>query len=147
MAVKLIVGRAPITAFWVGTHKGIGTILMALILIRAAWGLYNMAQRAPHGPGLLGLAALAGHLTLYLLMLVVPAMALLRQFGSGKPLEVFGLRVMEKGGAEIVWMTATANAAHGLLAGVLLAAIVGHIAMVLPHRYIWKDETTRRMLG
>lgn len=147
MAVKLIVGRAPITAFWVGTHKWVGTVLMLLILVRAVWGLWNMTRRPPHQPGLIGLAALAGHLTLYALMLVVPALALLRQWGSGKPLEAFGVTLMEKGGAEIAWMTAPADAAHGLLAWVLLAAIVGHIAMVLVHRYVWNDGTTRRMLG
>lgn len=147
MAIKLIVGRAPITAFWVGTHKGVGTMLMVLILVRAAWGLYNMARRPGHGGGLWGLAAKIGHLALYGLMLVVPAIALLRQYGSGKPLEVFGATVLNKGGAEIGWMTAPANAAHGLLAWVLLAAIAGHIAMVLVHRYVWNDGTTRRMLG
>lgn len=147
MAVKLIVGRAPITAFMVGTHKGIGTILMVLIAIRAVWGLYNMARRPGHAAGFWGLAAKLGHLVLYGLMLIVPALALLRQYGSGKPLEVFGLTVMNRGGAEIPWMTAPGNAAHGLLAWVLLAVIAGHIGMVLVHRYVWNDGTTRRMIG
>jgi cytochrome b561 len=106
-----------------------------------------MTRRPPHQPGLIGLAALVGHLMLYALMLVVPALALLRQWGSGKPLEAFGVTVLEKGGAEIGWMTAPADAVHGLLAWVLLAAIVGHIVMVLVHRYVWNDGTTRRMLG
>ena len=147
MAVKLIVGRAPITAFWVGTHKSVGTVLMVVILVRALWGLYNLSRRPGHDRGLLGVAALTGHLVLYALMLIVPALALLRQYGSGKALEVFGLAVIDKGGAEIGWMTAPANAAHGLLAWVLLAAIAGHIGMVLVHRYVWKDGTTRRMIG
>lgn len=147
MAVKLIVGRAPITAFMVGTHKGIGTVLMVLIAVRALWGLYNMACRPRHGGGFWGWAAKLGHLVLYGLMLYVPAVALLRQYGSGKPLEVFGLTIMNRGGAEIAWMTAPANASHGLLAWVLLGAIAGHVAMVLVHRYVWNDGTTRRMLG
>jgi cytochrome b561 len=36
---------------------------------------------------------------------------------------------------------------HGLLAWVLLAAIAGHILMVLVHRFIWKDDTVGRMIG
>lgn len=147
MAIKLIVGRAPITAFWVGTHKGVGAVLMALILIRAVWGLYNLSRRPGHGRGLLGLAATAGHLALYGLMLIVPSLALLRQYGSGKALEVFGLTILHKGGAEIGWMTAPANAAHGFLAWMLLAAIAGHVVMVLIHRHVWNDGTTRRMIG
>lgn len=147
MAVKLIVGRAPITAFMVGSHKGIGTILMVLILVRALWGLCNMTRRPSHGHGFWGLAAKGGHLVLYGLMLIIPALALLRQYGSGKPLEVFGLTIMKGGGAKIEWMTAPGDAAHGLLAWVLLAAIAGHIVMVLVHRFVWNDGTTRRMIG
>ncbi len=147
MAIKLTVGKAPITAFWVGTHRGIGVILLALIVLRALWGLYNMKTRPAHGGGFWGLAARGGHLALYLLMLIVPALALLRQYGSGKPLDVFGVRLINGGWAEAPWMTAPANAVHGLLAWVLLAAIAGHILMVLVHRFIWKDGTTRRMIG
>ncbi|MET4684490.1 cytochrome b561 [Brevundimonas faecalis] len=147
MGVKLIVGKAPITAFWVGTHKSVGTVLLLVILIRALWGLYNMKTRPAHGGGFWGLAAKAGHLVLYVLMLIVPALALLRQYGSGKPMEFFGLPFIQGGGAETSWMTAPANAAHGLLAWVLLAAIGGHVLMVLVHRYVWKDDTTRRMMG
>lgn len=147
MAIKLIVGKAPITAFWVGTHKGVGVILLTLIVLRALWGLYNMKARPAHGGGFWGLAAKVGHLALYALMLIVPALALLRQYGSGKPLDVFGVRLIDGGWAEVSWMTAPANAVHGLLAWVLLAAIAGHILMVLVHRFIWKDGTTRRMIG
>jgi cytochrome b561 len=147
MAVKLIVGRSELTAFMVGSHKPIGTLLMVLIVSRALWGFYNLRQRPSHGGGLLGMAALGGHLLLYGLMLVVPFLALLRQYGSGRPLEVFGLTLMPGGYPEIAWMTAPGDALHGLLAWVLLAAIVGHIGMVLVHRYVWKDNTVGRMMG
>jgi cytochrome b561 len=30
---------------------------------------------------------------------------------------------------------------------VLLAAIVGHVLMVLVHRYVWKDDVAQRMVG
>lgn len=146
MAVKLVVGKAPITAFWVGTHKSIGVALMVLVVARALWGLYNIKVRPAHGAGFWAMAAKAGHLVLYMLMLVVPALALLRQLGSGKPMEFFGLPLIRGGGAETLWLTAPADAAHGLLAWVLLTAIAGHIAMVLVHRLVWKDETVRRMM-
>lgn len=147
MAVKLIVGRVPITAFWVGTHKSVGTLLLVLFIARALWGLYNMQARPAHGGGVLGLAAKAGHLVLYGLMLIVPALAMLRQVGSGKPMEFFGLPLIAGGGDKVDWMMAPANAAHGLLAWLLLAAIVGHVLMVLVHRFVWKDDTVRRMMG
>jgi cytochrome b561 len=147
MGVKLIVGKAPITAFWVGTHKSVGAMLLLLLVIRALWGLYNMRMRPAHGGGFWGLAAKVGHQVLYALMFVVPASALLRQYGSGKPMEFFGLPFIQGGGAEVAWMTAPANAFHGLSAWVLLAAIVGHVLMVLVHRYVWKDDVAQRMVG
>ena len=36
---------------------------------------------------------------------------------------------------------------HGVLGWALLALIVGHMLMVLVHRYFWKDEVAQRMLG
>jgi len=147
MGVKLIVGKASITAFWVGSHKSIGVVLLLLLIVRAAWGLYNLRVRPAHGGGFWGSAALAGHLVLYALMLIVPASALLRQYGSGKPMELFGLPFIFGSGVETAWMTAPANAFHGLAAWVLLAAIFGHVVMVLVHRFVWKDETTARMMG
>lgn len=145
MAIKLSVGKAPITAFFVGTHKSVGVLLLALVAIRAVWGIYNLKLRPTHGPGFWGKASLFGHLALYGLMLVVPSLALLRQYGSGKPLDVFGLRVIEGGWAEIGWMTAPANAVHGILGWTLLAAIIGHIVMALVHQLVWKDVTLKRM--
>lgn len=147
MFVKEIVGRAPLTAFWVGSHKGVGLLLLVLLLVRAVWGLYNLRRRPRHGRGFWGGAAVIGHLVLYGLMLVVPSLALLRQYGSGKPFEAFGVQLMTNARPEVEWMMAPANAAHGLLAWVLLAAIGGHVLMVLVHRFVWKDGTTQRMLG
>ena len=49
MGVKLIVGKAPITAFWVGSHKSIGVVLLLLLIFRAVWGLYNLRVRPAHG--------------------------------------------------------------------------------------------------
>jgi len=145
MIIKITVGRAPISAFFVGTHKSVGVILLALIVVRALWGLYNLKVRPSHGAGFWGMASVAGHLVLYGLMLVVPSLALLRQYGSGKPLDVFGVRLIEGGWAEIMWMTAPANAVHGILGWVLLAAIMGHIVMALVHQFVWKDGTLKRM--
>jgi cytochrome b561 len=56
MAVKLIVGKAPITAFWVGTHKGIGVVLLTLIVLPALYARFGkvvvpkVAER-PREPG------------------------------------------------------------------------------------------------
>ena len=43
------------------------------------------------------------------------------------------------------WLVGTHN--HVGMVLWLLAVIAGHIAMVLVHHFIWRDDTARRMLG
>lgn len=148
MAVRILVGRHPVTAFMVGSHASIGTLLMLLVLLRGAWGLANAHRRPRHAPGLMGRLATAGHLLLYVMMLVVPSLALLRAAGGGRGLAFFGIPVFSPfQGGPVGWMVAPANAAHGLLAWTLLALVAGHVLMVVVHRWLWRDDVLQRMAG
>lgn len=146
MALRLLLGRTPVTAFMVGSHAPIGTLLFVLVLIRGAWGLYNLRRRPPHGASVVGLLSRLGHAAIYLLMFVVPLLALVRQYGSGRAFAPFGIPLMQAS-ERVESLMAPANAAHGLLAWVLLALVAGHIGMVLVHRYLWRDDTLSRMAG
>lgn len=147
MALRMILGRVPLMAFWVGTHVSVGTLLLLLVLLRAAWALAQRRRRPQYPAGPAGRLAGAGHLLLYALMIAIPALALLRQFGSGRGVTLFGIEVQRAGGEPVPWMTAPANLLHGNLAWLLLALIVGHVLMALIHRYLWKDDTLARMTG
>jgi len=147
MVVKEVVGRSPLTAFWVGSHTSVGMLLLALVLLRAIWGIAQSRTRPSYHPGLIGALARLGHLALYVLMLVVPSLALLRAFGGDKPIMFFGLQLRGPTSAEVEWMTAPANALHGTLAWLLLALVAGHILMALVHRYMWNDDLIGRMIG
>ena len=127
-------------------HWKKSAVLFVLLLLRGLWGLYNLRRRPSHQPGLVGLLAVLGHLALYGLMLVVPLIGLMRQYGSGRPFAPFGVPLMGPSDP-IPWMMAPANAAHGLLAWVLLALIAGHVLMVVVHRFVWRDEIAQRMIG
>lgn len=148
MALKVTIGRTGLTSFFVGSHAGVGTLLFALVLLRGAWGLLNARRRPMPDRGLLGRFAVLGHLALYALMIVVPSLALLRSYGSGRAFAPFGLPLFPGfEGGPISWMTAPGNAAHGLLGWTLLALIAGHIAMVALHRFVWRDAVLDRMAG
>jgi cytochrome b561 len=148
MAVKILVGRHPVTAFMVGSHASVGTLLLLLVLLRGAWGLANARRRPRHAPGLVGRLATAGHLLLYAMMLVVPSLALLRAAGSGRGFAPFGIPLFSAfEGGPVGWMVAPANAAHGLLAWTLLALVAGHVLMVVVHRWLWRDAVLQRMAG
>jgi cytochrome b561 len=68
-------------------HKPMGALLMLLVVLRTAWALLQARRR----PSDLSAAARWGHRALYLLMIAIPAIALLRQYGSGRAFAPFGL--------------------------------------------------------
>lgn len=147
MILRELLGKTPLVSFLVGTHATIGALILVLALVRILWALANHSHRPPHAPGLVGRAAQLGHLALYGLMVVVPALALLRLYGSGRGFSPFGIEVFAAGGDKVEWMMAPANVLHGALAWVLLVAIAGHVAMVFVHHVLWRDDTLYRMAG
>ncbi|MEO8748268.1 MAG: cytochrome b [Rhodanobacter sp.] len=113
------------------THKPLGFVLFVLILLRVAWALANLSRR----PSAVSVAARLGHLVLYGILVIVPTLALLRQYGSGKPFEPFGISLFPGfEGDKIAWMTAPGNLLHGWLGLSLLALVAGHIFMVVWHK-------------
>lgn len=67
-------------AFFRNGHKQVGSLLFVLIIVRLGWAVANARRR----PASLSLAAKLGHWALYALMLAIPSIALLRQYGSGR---------------------------------------------------------------
>ena len=127
----LLLEDTAVEAFFWSTHKPLGFLLFLLIIVRIVWALANRSQRPPSiSPG-----ARLGHIALYALMGIVPALALVRQYGSGKPFEPFGIPLFSGFEADkIEWMIAPGNLLHSWLGWALLAMIVGHIVMVVWHR-------------
>lgn len=114
------------------THKPVGLLLFILIVMRVVWALKNRTRR----PASVSLAATLGHIALYTLMFAVPAAALLRQYGSGRSFEAFGLTIFEGFSTDkIEWMLNIGNNFHGNLGWLLIAASLGHIFMVVWHKY------------
>lgn len=131
-------------AFLWPTHKAVGTLLMLLILVRILWSLANTGRR----PAPVSLLARLGHSVMYLLMLSIPLVALLRQFGSGRAFAPFGIPMMPGfEGDRIRWMIDLGSNFHSLLGWVLLAAIVGHIGAALWHYFSGQPQILRRIIG
>ena len=93
-------------------------------------------------------AAHLGHLALYALMVAVPFIGLLRQYGSGRAFDPFGIPLMPgRPDDRIDWMVELGSLLHGELGWVLLACVVGHIAMALWHRRHPTSNVLPRMVG
>lgn len=132
----------PVEDFFWGTHYPIGVLLLTLVVLRAMWTLANASRR----PSSLSVMARLGHFALYGLMIAVPTIALIRQYGSGRSLDVFGINLMTGfEGEEITWMTDLGGLLHGELGWTLLALIVGHIVMAILHRKLTHHDVLTRM--
>lgn len=126
-------------------HATLGTTLFLLVLLRGAWGLANMTNRPPHS-GPIGTAALAGHITIYTLMVIVPGVRLLAAAGSTRGLNYLGVQIFPAREVEIAW-TQIASEWHGEMGWILALLVVGHITMaVVWHRIIRKDDVLNRMV-
>lgn len=93
-----------IEAFFWPTHKPMGLLLFILVIIRIVWALMNVTHRPPS----INWFARLGHITLYILMLAIPTLGLLRQYGSGRSFEVFGISIFsgfddEKSNGHSIW--------------------------------------------
>ena len=136
--------KSALDAFLWPTHKHVGSLLMLLVLLRGAWALMNAGRRPPS----VGTLAHLGHLGLYGLMVAIPFIGLLRQYGSGRAFAPFGIPLMPgRPDDRIDWMVELGGLLHGELGWVLLACVVGHIAMALWHRRHPTSNVLPRMVG
>lgn len=127
-------------------HVSLGTTLFLLVLLRGLWGLANIPRR-PHDSGVAGRAAVAGHVALYALMVIVPGVRLLGAAGSTRGLSYFGIPVFPARETEIAWMQVPAEW-HGELGWILALLVLGHIALAtIWHRLIRHDTVMLRMAG
>ena len=126
-------------------HKHVGSLLWVLVLLRGLWALAHARQR----PASVTLMAKLGHWALYALMIAIPSIALLRQYGSGRAFSPLGLPFFPgfDQSEKIDWMVKLGGLLHGELAWVLLALIAGHVAMALWHRRTGHDDVLPRMMN
>ena len=141
-AARVLLEDTALESLLWGTHRTVGVTLMALVLLRAAWALINTSRRPPS----VSVMAKLGHLALYGLMIAVPTIALIRQYGSGRALDVFGINLMPGfEGERIDWMVNLGGLLHGELGWALLALIVGHVVMAILHRKLTNHDVVSRM--
>ena len=142
--VHLLAEDSALDEFMWSTHKTSGFLLMVLILIRVLWALANTGRRPPP----VSAPARLGHTCLYLLMVAVPLIALIRQYGSGRAFSPFGIPLMPGfEGDKIEWMTELGSNFHGLLGWLLLALTVGHVIAALWHHLAGDKNVMYRIIG
>lgn len=130
-----------------GMHKAFGVIVLCLVAIRILWRITNATVQAAEGvPPILQLAAKAGHLLLYIFMLVMPISGVLMSRFSGYPISVFEIFTIPAASEKSPELAKLFHATHGYAAWGFVILISVHILAALYHHFIRKDNTLVRMI-
>lgn len=136
---------------WVGQnlvswHISIGTLIAVLIVVRIAWALRNRDSRPPAPPPpTLGILAKAGHIGLYVGLVLLPLSGIGIMVGNGYGLEAFGIQIVPAGG-EIPWLADFGSVLHSPAAWLTVLMVLGHVGAALWHGLVRKDGVLQRML-
>ena len=127
-------------------HKWAGVSAFLLVLLRLSWRLAHTPPPLPASmPRTMQLAAHAGHLLLYGLMIVIPLSGWLMSSAKGFQTVWFGVLPIpdligkDKATGELLALV------HKSLNLLFVAAILGHVAAALKHHFIDKDGLHDRM--
>ncbi len=129
-------------------HAGLGYDFMALLVLRLLWRWTHPAPALPAGtPRWEQIAAHASHHGLYLLMLVVTVTgwALAGTIRTPLSKDAFGLPVPLIYASQERAMHNLFEDTHKVLAYVLAAIVVVHIAAALRHQFVKHTDVMRRM--
>jgi cytochrome b561 len=134
------------------THIWVGLTILVLACVRIPWRIANPPPKVvsnEFGRWLVEWTDPASrlmHYALYGLLVVVPAVGIAVQFAQGHSLPLFGL-----GSIPSPWVADKAFAhglkeVHEILANLLVALAIFHMAAALVHHIVFGDSTLRRML-
>jgi cytochrome b561 len=127
-------------------HKSFGITLLALVILRIVVRLIvgAPAYAVPLGR-LVHAAAEAGHLALYALMIAMPVSGYMNSAGGGKEVSYFGLFSVPAIVPEDKGLAKAAGLAHYVFAWALGAVLIVHVAAVVWHTRVKRDEVLTRM--
>lgn len=127
-------------------HKSVGVTVFALVLIRLVWRSFHAAPALPRTTTpLLALAAKAGHLALYALMLAVPVIGILMVEAKGRVVGVWGLFDLPVVIGADKALGHTLEEAHELVGNLIMIVAGLHALAALFHQFVLRDGLLARM--
>jgi cytochrome b561 len=129
-------------------HKSLGVIALILIAIRIFNRFINKAPALPNSfPKIEKFAAHLAHISLYLLMIIMPLSGYLMSNSFGYPVHLFGIEMpflVEQNSV----LGNIFHETHWIAAYLMIAVLILHIAGVIKHRFFDNPENNvlKRMI-
>lgn len=135
-------------AFGLFSHISAGLAALAIVVARLMWRLVDAPPKAEVTPfGIwLDRAGRAAHVLLYALLIAVPIVGIVTQFGRGNALPLFGLGEVASPWPADRAFARSVKGLHETLANALLIIAGLHAAAALGHHWLLRDRTLVRML-
>lgn len=131
----------------IGVHKEMGVLLLALVLVRIAWRLYDPPPALPAAmPAHERQGARVGHALLYVVMLAMPVIGLCIGAFADRPTDVFGLFTIPAFFSANEGMHEAMEELHEWGAWLFVVLIAVHLAGAVYHKWIKQDGVADRML-
>ncbi|POR48466.1 cytochrome b561 [Paraburkholderia eburnea] len=142
-----IPGFTPTKLRYFSWHKWIGVTVLALVLVRILWRATHAAPALPrtmHGweKG----AAHLGHFALYLLMVAIPVSGYLYSSAAGIQVVYLGIWPLPTLIGPDTALKGVLRTVHVTLDYALLAVVVLHVAAVVKHQWLDRQNILARML-
>ena len=130
---------------YINIHKLGGVLIVVLLLGRSLLRMLTPPPAFPAsmGPGFVKAAHL-GHKALYLLMLVVPLSGMAMSMAAGRGINFYLFQVNSPFEANKA-LAGQLHEVHEISSFVLVALVVGHIAVALYHQFVLKDNLLYRL--
>lgn len=129
-------------------HKSIGMVLVALLLARVCWTVFNIKPKSAvnNASKLEVNSAHFAHIALYILMTALMLSGYLISTADGRDISVFGLVSIPASSIAIQNQEDIAGSIHNILAWSLVLLALAHGATAIKHHFINKNDTLKRML-
>jgi cytochrome b561 len=128
-------------------HKSLGMLILALMVVRIAWRMGNVAPTLPAGmPPMERAAARWNHLLLYLLLVLMPVTGWIINSAANVPFRIFWLIPLPAlVDSNKALADATARVHFALFLALSLLLLI-HVVAALRHHFLKRSDVLVRML-